>query len=378
MLTPRAPTASLPVAPQRPLDGDPRRLRHVDWIVHVLPRRHPALSLDFDATARVSPHPDRNGTSCRARSGASGLFSTMLSQAYAPAGMAGAEWARAPIVVGGAGRSGAEAALESAVVLARTLGATDVVVLHAAEHAAVGNEREDWLRSWCDDLVGPNVVSAREVVEGEPARVLLSTADRLDAIAVCVGSHEHGQEPARHQLGSVVSELLRLAHRPVIVFPSGRAPSDLRSIVVGFDDSPASETALTWTGALAGKTGATGLAVAVAELEPLSVTVEGAERQISEAEQKAGDELAAALISVPGGADLASKVRYARPGMGQPGRTLLQEAETADLLVVGGKQRGTIVGTVVGSATRRCLLGAVCPVMVVPQSTDVHRSLTRA
>ena len=45
---------------------------------------------------------------------------------------------------------------------------------------------------------------------------------------------------------------------------------------------------------------------------------------------------------------------------------LLDHAQAAQLVVVGTHGRGGFVGMLLGSVSRKVILGATCPVMIVP------------
>jgi nucleotide-binding universal stress UspA family protein len=51
---------------------------------------------------------------------------------------------------------------------------------------------------------------------------------------------------------------------------------------------------------------------------------------------------------------------------GPPGEVLLSASEGADLLVVGSRGHGTIVGILLGSVSQHCAHHAHCPVVIIP------------
>jgi nucleotide-binding universal stress UspA family protein len=51
---------------------------------------------------------------------------------------------------------------------------------------------------------------------------------------------------------------------------------------------------------------------------------------------------------------------------GHPAAVLLDAAKDADLLVVGSRGHGGLVGALLGSVSRHCVAHATCPVVVVP------------
>ena len=126
------------------------------------------------------------------------------------------------IVVATDGSPPARAAFSSALELARSQGAT-ILVLHVAasgEPATVGllDGEEDQARRH-------GVSCVVELIDGDPADAILRRAKELDAHLVVVGSH--GQdEAAGARLGSVSSCVLRRSERPLLIVRarSGAAP----------------------------------------------------------------------------------------------------------------------------------------------------------
>jgi nucleotide-binding universal stress UspA family protein len=54
---------------------------------------------------------------------------------------------------------------------------------------------------------------------------------------------------------------------------------------------------------------------------------------------------------------------------GDAATVLLEEAKTADLLVVGSRGRGDFAGLLLGSVSRKCAEQASCPVAIAPRGT---------
>lgn len=142
----------------------------------------------------------------------------------------------------------------------------------------------------------------------------------------------------------------------------------LQRILVGVDNSPPSRVALEWareTAAL--HEGAVRVlavlpppVVTVLGLTPGALTVPGTEA----AEQRDAD-YRAALRDVLG-EDVAVSVRH-----GQPAQRLVDAAEEADLLVLGGRRMGTTRALLLGSVSRACLHHAPSAVAVVhPPTSD--------
>lgn len=132
------------------------------------------------------------------------------------------------IVVGVDGSTASAAALRWAVAEAAATGREVAAVaawsyLSPLDPDAIGGSAEEveaahWktLDELVDAVKRPDVVIRGELIEGEPAEVLLDAAD--DAALLVLGSHGHGLELAA-VVGSVSAKCLRLARCPVVVLP---------------------------------------------------------------------------------------------------------------------------------------------------------------
>ena len=140
----------------------------------------------------------------------------------------------------------------------------------------------------------------------------------------------------------------------------------MRKIVVGIDGSPGSAKALEFAVAEARLRGSEveavhvwhvpaavygggGLAPAVIEPDDLE---EGAKARLDEVVDGVDTE----------GVDVERVVRE-----GQPAEVLVEEAERADLLVVGSRGLGGFRGLLLGSVGQQCAHHARCPVVIVPK-----------
>lgn len=182
-----------------------------------------------------------------------------------------------------------------------------------------------------------------------------------DAHLVVVG--RRGQSLLRRVvLGSVSTGLLHHAHCPVAVVhdeaPSGRQPWSL-PVVLGIDGSPASELATAiafdeasrrgvelvalhaWTGADASDTSGT----------------QWTARQ-AQAEEALAERLAGWQESYP---DVGVRRRLV---WNNPAHHLLEEAESAQLVVVGNRGRGGFAGMLLGSVSTAVVQAAPVPVIV--------------
>ncbi len=137
-------------------------------------------------------------------------------------------------------------------------------------------------------------------------------------------------------------------------------------VVVGVDGSEESVAALAWAARYASAVGAQVRVVAAwhyptaAGTAPIGMAPEPVR---AEAEQYVREQLNDAITKVyPGGAadQVETKLAY-----GHPAQVLLDEADRADLLVVGHRGHGAFTGMLVGSVSTHCVTHATCPVVVV-------------
>lgn len=132
-------------------------------------------------------------------------------------------------------------------------------------------------------------------------------------------------------------------------------------IVVGVDGSPGSKTALRWAMTQARLSGATVEAVATWQDGVMPVMVDDV--GIRAITAKVLDDT---ITEVSGQLDQPVEV-LTRVGQGHPARVLLDAAAGAQLMVVGSRGHGRLVGTLLGPVSRHCVQHAPCPVVVVPQ-----------
>jgi nucleotide-binding universal stress UspA family protein len=133
-------------------------------------------------------------------------------------------------------------------------------------------------------------------------------------------------------------------------------------IVVGVDGSEASKDALRWAARQAQLTGASLEAVMSWEIAAPStypVPVPDGYDPASNATD-ALNETVQSVLGQPDGFELVPAVLQ-----GPAANTLVHEARGADLLVVGSRGHGTLVGILLGSVSEQCVAHAPCPVVVV-------------
>ncbi len=133
-------------------------------------------------------------------------------------------------------------------------------------------------------------------------------------------------------------------------------------IVVGVDGSPSSKAALRWAICQAKLTGAVVEAV-TAWWYPSGFGLPGAIDDTADSADDAEKTLTVALAEVS--ALDPAVVVCPRLVQGHPTEVLVREAVGADLLVVGSRGHGGLLGAVLGSVSQHCAQQAPCPVLVM-------------
>jgi len=132
-------------------------------------------------------------------------------------------------------------------------------------------------------------------------------------------------------------------------------------VVVGVDGSEPARRALEWAMEYAELKGADVKAVHAWQI-PFSAGADGTVLTAAEYAASARRLLEKTVDEV---ASERPAVRVAMLAVeGNPGRTLVQQSERADLLVVGSRGRSAFVGAVLGSVGKYCVTHAHCPVLV--------------
>lgn len=217
----------------------------------------------------------------------------------------------------------------------------------------------DALVAECQALA-PEITVSGDVVIGEPVDILgrMST----DANLLVLGSAGHGTV---HQvlLGSTSAELVRLSQAPVVVVRGTDTTN--RKVVVGVDGSETGTHAIDFAYDYAARHDATLVAVHAWSDLPLDALAPVREWDVDwpEIRQRAGVILAEALA---GHTARYPEVQVRRVvAMSKPVQALLDEAEHADLLVVGSHGRGAVRQMLLGSVSQAVLHYAKCPVAVI-------------
>jgi len=154
------------------------------------------------------------------------------------------------------------------------------------------------------------------------------------------------------------------------------------TIVVGVDGSEAGDAALRWALAEA-RLRQTGLRVVHAYQAPHpsiteaglgaaggmpvpAVFTEDRDQIRRAAEAQAGTVIEEALRRVTNGS--ADEVEIERAAVeGPAGKSLIEAAQGAELLVVGSRGHGGLLGLVMGSVSRQCAEHPPCPVVIAPR-----------
>jgi nucleotide-binding universal stress UspA family protein len=139
----------------------------------------------------------------------------------------------------------------------------------------------------------------------------------------------------------------------------------MQRIVVGVDGSPPSVAALRWALVEAAAHDAEVVAVSAWEF-PFVPSGPGAGFYVGptadDLTAEAARHLDEGIAQVDTGAVTITRVTE----YGSPARVLLDQAEDADLLVVGARGHGGFTGLLLGSVSQQCTTHAVCPTVVVP------------
>ena len=139
---------------------------------------------------------------------------------------------------------------------------------------------------------------------------------------------------------------------------STHAESSDGKIVVGVDGSASSQQALRWAARQAGLTGAGLRAVSVWDYPTGALVLEDVDWFGITA--KTLEEAITASLH-PDEADQVQRSVL----RGYPARVLLDAAADADMLVVGSRGRGGMVGMLLGSVSQHVVTHARCPVVIV-------------
>ncbi len=204
----------------------------------------------------------------------------------------------------------------------------------------------------------------RSVALGGPAALLLKAAHSSDLLIV--GSRGRGGF-ARLLLGSTSTQCATHSTAPVAVIPSTAPVTPVTSIVVAFDGSANSCTALTWANQFAAP-GSTIDCVSVWDTTPIAV---GADQfffpDASELAEERFEHLVMQTIRPIKRDDIEIRHTFVD---GQPRTILAEFAAASDLLVMGARGHGAIGAAVLGSVSTWLLHHATRPMVIVPHPPE--------
>lgn len=224
----------------------------------------------------------------------------------------------------------------------------------------------DALDAYVNAAVGPTAETVeRHVACDLPARALLQASAGASLLVVA----DRGLGGFRGLLlGSVSQHCLHYATCPVAVVRNDEtreSDSDSDAVVIGVDGSDASNKALDWAAEEA-KVRGNSLRIVHAWHVPFAAAYPygGSSFDLALLEDAAGGTLKAAVERV-GATALTHPVQSVLE-VGGAASVLLEQAKTADLVVLGSRGRGGFADLVLGSVSHSVAHHAQCPVVVVP------------
>lgn len=210
---------------------------------------------------------------------------------------------------------------------------------------------------------GHRIEIASEVRYSPPASTLIEISEQAEMIVV--GSTGRGAVE-RVLLGSVSSAVVRRAQCPVAVIherSSYTPPPQDAPVLVGIDGSPASEIA---TGIAFDEASRRGV-----ELRAIHVWSDTEYFELPEYEWKTVREEAERNLaeSLAGMQERYPDVRVTRViARNRPARQIVEQSETAQLVVLGSHGRGWVTGTLLGSVSNAVVQSVRVPVIVARSS----------
>lgn len=201
-----------------------------------------------------------------------------------------------------------------------------------------------------------------EVIYANVVETLIGAAG--DARMIVVGSRGLGAV-GRLLLGSVTTSLLQHARCPVAVIRAGQEIDYRAPVLLGVDGSPASEAAIALAFDEASRRGTQLVALhAWSDVGVFPVLGMDRHRYESEGEEILAERLAGWQEQYP---DVAVRRLVV---CDQPAHWLLEEAEQAQMVVVGCRGRGGFPGLLLGSVSSAVAQSADAPVIVVRSRVD--------
>ncbi|MFN3601073.1 MAG: universal stress protein [Dietzia sp.] len=216
--------------------------------------------------------------------------------------------------------------------------------------------------------VAPDIEVSHAVVEGNPSQVLIDYSRKAKMIVL--GSRGLGGIKGM-VLGSVSASVASHAFCPVVVTREDTDDLDRSGpVVVGVDGSEVSAKATEWAFAEASARDTPLIAVHTWMDPQVQAAAAGIALTDEDWKQLEEQQLETLSERLAGFSDRYPEVRIERfVTRDRAVRALVEQAENAQLVVVGSHGRGGFTGMVLGSTSRALLQASPCPVMVVrPES----------
>ena len=205
----------------------------------------------------------------------------------------------------------------------------------------------------------PAVQATTEAREGEPGHVLVNASQ--EAGLLVVGGRGHGSL-ASVLLGSTTGFVMHHAACPLMIVPETVSDGPFQRVIVGFDDSACSRSALRWGFDAARRHGCP-----LTVLYALRITLAPAAIPVALISPEYKSEMHAWLDRETGqiAAEFPEVALTTTVHNGSPAGVLLEQSGPGDLLVVGSRGRGGFAGLLLGSVAAQCSQHAKGVVVVV-------------
>jgi nucleotide-binding universal stress UspA family protein len=276
---------------------------------------------------------------------------------------------RPPIIAAYSPKSRDRGPVDFALEAARATGAPVVVV-------AVGEDEPGAADRVREALTLDAGVELGTVGHGSPAKVLEAAIEELRPRLVVVGSTHRGRL-GRVLPGSTAEQVMHGCSAPIAIVPHRHEmpQGGVRAIGAGFVSTDEGRAALRSAADLARALGARLLAVMV--LSPHHADDQGAELLVGASHQDPGqsrqararlvaqDVLEAAIAELAQGVETEPDVLYQDTLEG-----LEAASQRVDLMVIGARAGGALNVVGLGSVSRRLMVTAACPVLLLPRGVD--------